>query len=158
MPMTEPTSTPKRPPVDFFLGLDYTFHVIASPDGGYVVRFPDLPGCLSQTDNLDDVPSLANEVRQLWIEAEYEAGRAIPLPTLAPEYSGKFNLRIPRSLHRKLVESAADDGVSLNQYVTMLLAQGDTEARVARRADDWGEAAGQPRHVAESPVPYDSER
>nr|WP_302848012.1 toxin-antitoxin system HicB family antitoxin [Paenibacillus sp. OK003] len=32
------------------------------------------------------------------------------------KYSGKFNLRVPRSLHRQLVERAAAEDVSLNQY------------------------------------------
>lgn len=31
-------------------------------------------------------------------------------------YNGKISLRIPKSLHRELVEDAALEGVSLNQY------------------------------------------
>ncbi len=34
------------------------------------------------------------------------------------EYSGKFNLRLPSMLHGQLVEKAASDGTSLNQWVT----------------------------------------
>jgi predicted HicB family RNase H-like nuclease len=37
------------------------------------------------------------------------------------EYSGKFNLRIPPSIHAQLVERAASDGRSLNQWVTDVL-------------------------------------
>lgn len=150
--MTDRTDTESRPPLDFYLGCDYTFHVVASPDGGYVIRFPDLPGCLTQTDRLADVPALADEIRQLWLEAEYEAGRPIPMPTFPPDYSGKFNLRIPRSLHRKLAESAASDGVSLNQYATMLLARGDTEERLSHRLDELAANLRSSRHAA---APYD---
>lgn len=32
------------------------------------------------------------------------------------EYNGKISLRIPRSLHKELVEAAKVEGVSLNQY------------------------------------------
>lgn len=39
------------------------------------------------------------------------------------DYSGKLNIRIPRSLHCRLVEEAKEDGVSLNQYILYKLAQ-----------------------------------
>lgn len=39
------------------------------------------------------------------------------------EYSGKLNIRIPKSLHSRLVEEAKGDGVSLNQYILYKLAQ-----------------------------------
>lgn len=32
------------------------------------------------------------------------------------DYNGKLSLRIPRSLHMKLVEDAKLEGISLNQY------------------------------------------
>lgn len=34
----------------------------------------------------------------------------------ACEYSGKISLRVPKSLHKELVEQARIEGVSLNQY------------------------------------------
>ena len=39
------------------------------------------------------------------------------------DYNGKISLRIPRSLHMKLVENAKHEGVSLNQYALYKLAQ-----------------------------------
>jgi len=115
--------------------MEYPFQVIASVDGGYVIRFPDLPGCVSQTDDLAEVGAIAEEIRALWIETEYEAGAEIPLPSYAEEYSGKFNLRLPRSLHRTLAESAAQEGVSLNLYVTMLLGRRDAQIQIERRLE-----------------------
>ena len=50
-------------------------------------------------------------------------GQAIPEPAPKEEYSGKFVVRLPRSLHRQLVESAEREGVSLNQLVNVALAQ-----------------------------------
>src|SRR5689334_2416742 len=41
-------------------------------------------------------------------------------PTVGPqrrEYSGKFNVRVPRSLHAALASEAEVEGVSLNQLV-----------------------------------------
>ncbi|RIK45325.1 MAG: hypothetical protein DCC58_06730 [Chloroflexi bacterium] len=40
------------------------------------------------------------------------------------EYSCRFNLHLPHSLHRQLVESADRDGGRLNQSVVALLLQG----------------------------------
>lgn len=39
------------------------------------------------------------------------------------DYSGRLNIRIPKSLHRRLSEGAKADGVSLNQYILYKLAQ-----------------------------------
>lgn len=112
--------------------MQYPFHVIADSDGGYVIVFPDLPGCMTQVESLDEVPAAAEEIRRLWIETEYAEGQDIPLPSYPEEYSGKFNVRLPRSL----AESAAREGVSLNQYVVMLLSRGDAQARLERRLDE----------------------
>ncbi|MEX2314111.1 MAG: toxin-antitoxin system HicB family antitoxin [Thermomicrobiales bacterium] len=129
------TATERRTLADY-LAMEYPFNVIADPDaGGYVIEFPDLPGCLTQVDTLDELPAMVEEVRALWIETTYELGQDVPMPSYPEEYSGRFNVRIPRSLHRNLVESAERDGVSLNQYVLTLLAQRDAQARVEAKLD-----------------------
>ncbi|MEX1159178.1 MAG: toxin-antitoxin system HicB family antitoxin [Thermomicrobiales bacterium] len=145
------TATERRTLADY-LAMEYPFNVIADPDaGGYVIEFPDLPGCLTQVDTLDELPAMVEEVRALWIETTYELGQDVPMPSYPEEYSGRFNVRIPRSLHRNLVESAERDGVSLNQYVLTLLAQRDAQARVEAKLDALlaGESsAGQPARLA----------
>jgi antitoxin HicB len=118
-----------------YLALEYPFKVLVDPDGGYVVTFPDLPGCLTHTDDIAKVGLMAEDVRRLWIETAYEEGHDIPLPSRPEEYSGKFVVRIARSLHRALAESAEDEGVSLNSYVASLLARGDAQARQERRRE-----------------------
>ena len=125
--------------LDQYLALEYPFNVVADPDGGYVILFPDLPGCMTQVEGLDDVGPMADEIRTLWIETEYERGAQIPLPSYPEEYSGKFVLRVPRSLHRDLAESAKREGVSLNQYVAVLMARRDAQARIERRLDEFGQ-------------------
>lgn len=39
------------------------------------------------------------------------------------EYSGRLMLRIPKELHKQLVEAAKENGVSLNQYALYKLAK-----------------------------------
>lgn len=122
--------------LDQYLALQYPLQAIADPDGGYVILFPDLPGCMTQVENLSEVGQAADEIRTLWIETEYERGSDIPLPSYPEEYSGRFNVRLPRSLHRSLAEAAKREGVSLNQYVLTLLARGDAQAQVEHHLQD----------------------
>ncbi len=134
-----------KPTLEEVLGRQYGFHVIADEDGGYVILYPDLPGCMTQVESVAEIPRAANEARELWLEAEYEMGADIPTPTYPETYSGKFNVRLPRSLHRRLAESAEAEGVSLNQYVTSLLERNDALGRVERRLDKLEPAKGHRR-------------
>lgn len=145
--------TTSREALEYYLNLEYPFNVIADPDGGYVILFPDLPGCITQADTLEDVITMARDARELWIETAYEDGMDIPLPTYPEEYSGRFNLRLPRSLHRALAESAKREGVSLNQYVVSLLARRDANARVERRIRDLESRLDDLRHRLEVAQP-----
>ena len=70
----------QRPPLSTILALDYRFESIADPDGGFVIRFPDLPGCLTQVETIEEIAAAAAEIKELWIETEYERGKDIPLP------------------------------------------------------------------------------
>lgn len=128
-----------RKPLEYYLGLQYPFVVHADPGGGYVIVYPDLPGCLSQAESLEEIPAMAEDARTGWIEMEYEEGRDIPEPSYQ-EYSGKFNVRIPKSLHRALADAAAQDGVSLNQYVVMLLSSGNTHVQLERESSGISDA------------------
>ena len=129
-------------PLEYYLGLEYSFNAIADPDGGYVVVFPDLPGCMTQGDTLDEVRHMAEEARMLWIEAEYDTDPdGIPLPSYPADCGGEVSLRIPKSLHRSLAESAEAEGVSLNEYAATLLAQGDARNRRGRQASAPGSAS-----------------
>lgn len=47
---------------------------------------------------------------------------AIPEPLSTKHYSGKFQLRLGEDLHRRLAMEAAEQHLSLNQYVTRKLA------------------------------------
>jgi len=122
-----------RKTLEEYLALEYPFQVIAEPEGGYTIVFPDLLGCMTQVDRVEEIGPMAEDARRGWIETVYERGMEIPPPSYPEEYSGKFNLRIPRSLHRQLAESAEREGVSLNQYVATLLAARDAQTQVERR-------------------------
>jgi antitoxin HicB len=114
----------ERKDLKFYLNLRYPITIHPDPDGGYVAEIEELPGCMTQAETIDEAFKAIEDARQVWINGTYEMGQDIPLPRDMEEYSGKFMVRIPRSLHRNLVCAAKREGVSLNQYVTNLLAAG----------------------------------
>lgn len=63
--------------------------------------------------------------RAMLAQAEVDDEPAVSLEKIKSEYefSGKLNIRIPKSLHCKLSQEAKRDGVSLNQYIIYKLAR-----------------------------------
>jgi len=51
-----------------------------------------------------------------------EQGEQIPVPLSERTFSGKFNVRVGEHLHRDLAMHAAEERMSLNQYVVKKLA------------------------------------
>jgi antitoxin HicB len=111
----------EKPSLEYYLNLQYPVTLYPDPEGGYVAQIKDLPGCLTQGETLEETMANINEARELWIETAYEAGDDIPNPCNDDSYSGKLLVRIPKSLHRRLAETAENEGVSLNQYIVSLL-------------------------------------
>lgn len=72
-----------------------------------------------------------------------ETGQEAPEPEIpreVEEFSGKFNVRIPKVLHADLTDLAEENEVSLNQMVTMLLTSAAVQARSGRLASRSSEA------------------
>ena len=113
-----------------YLSLPYKMEIEQDLDeGGYVVSFPDLPGCITCADTLEKAIELASDAKQEWIATALEDGVDVPLPNSLEDYSGQFKLRIPRSLHKQLAEHSKREGISMNQYCLYLLSRND--ARMA---------------------------
>ena len=51
-------------------------------------------------------------------------GEQIPVPLSDRQFSGRFNVRVGEHLQRNFATHAAEDGISLNQYVVKQLAAG----------------------------------
>jgi antitoxin HicB len=109
--------------LDYYSNLPYTIELTPSEGEGWFVRVKELPGCMSQGDTAEEALEMIQEAKTLWLGVALEDGLAIPQPRPEEEYSGKFVVRLPRSLHRELVERAQEEGVSLNQFVSTSLAR-----------------------------------
>lgn len=101
----------------------YTYRVQWSDeDEEFVATCAEFPS-LSWVDSdrvkaLQGILGLVKEV----VEEMGHSQEKIPTPFSSKDFSGKFNVRMPRELHRRLAIESAEQNVSLNQYVVTKLA------------------------------------
>ncbi len=129
--------------VEYYLGLPYGIVLRKDDEGDWVARIEELPGCTAHGKTREEALESLQEVQQAWIEDALAVGDAVPEPQPGEGLpSGKWLQRTPKSLHRKLVELAKREGVSLNQLATSILAEA-----VGRRHQAVPALTG--RHAAE---------
>lgn len=105
-------------------------------DEGFIAIAPDLPGCSAFGEDQASALVELKHAITAWQEAAASAGNPIPAPSQPAadvEYSGKFVLRVAKTMHRSLASSAQREGVSLNQYVVTLLSAAQSLQAVETR-------------------------
>lgn len=108
-----------------YMALPYTRLVqeLNDESGHYFYgRVLELDGCQSTGSTLEELYEDLSEAMEGYIEVKLENNLPIPIPEKPTDYSGKFNVRLPKSLHQRLVIEADKEGVSLNQLVLYKLA------------------------------------
>lgn len=109
-----------------YMRMPYRMEIVEDRDeGGFVISFPDLPGCITCGETIESAAANAMDAKRAWLEAAIDDGIAIDEPDSLENYSGQFKLRIPRSLHRSLAEHSKREGISMNQYCVYLLSRND---------------------------------
>lgn len=110
--------------IEYYMRLPYRVDIYPEDDG-FTAVVPDLPGCMTCADSLDEVWEMIEEAKELWLQVALEDGSYIPepAPVETEEYSGKFIVRLPKSLHRQISQRAQAEGTSLNQLVLSMLAE-----------------------------------
>ena len=132
-----------------YLALPYLMEMVKDRDeGGYVVSFPELPGCITCGETVESAVANAEDAKRAWIAAALEDGIEIHEPDDLENYSGQFKLRIPKSLHRSLSEHAKREGISMNQYCMYLLSKNDVA--LAKSACGRGNAMAIKNQIAET--------
>lgn len=116
--------------IEEYLAMPYRLEITPDADeGGFVASYPELPGCLTCAETMEEVVRNAEDAKRLWLEAAIEDGIEIREPGMVEDYSGQFKLRIPKSLHKSLAEHSKREGISMNQYCLYLLAKHDAAWR-----------------------------
>lgn len=110
----------------------------------YGVAVPDLPGCFSAGDTLDEALSHAEEAAAAWIDAALDAGEAVPAPSELeelrrhPEFAGwsfgviavdpavlddkaeRVNITLPRRVLHRLDALAKAKGETRSGYIAQM--------------------------------------
>jgi len=111
--------------VQEYMNLPYNIvirHVTDESGSYYFAKVQELEGCMSDGVTVEDAHSNIREAMEGWIESRLEAGFDVPKPVDIDNYSGKFVVRLPKSLHARLAAEAEREGISLNQYTLYKLA------------------------------------
>ncbi|GAC43430.1 type II toxin-antitoxin system HicB family antitoxin, partial [Paenibacillus popilliae] len=102
----------------YYMSLPYTVQIRFIKDESgeyYFATVAELDGCQSNGDTPEEALACIREAMEDYLLVKLEYGDDIPEPASADAYSGKFNVRIPKTLHRQLAEQSEREGVSLNQ-------------------------------------------
>jgi predicted RNase H-like HicB family nuclease len=121
---------------------------IGNETTAYGVIVPDLPGCFSAGDTIDDAVSAAEEAAAAWIDATLDAGGVVPSPSsietlrAQPDYAGwafgfieidpalldstveRINITLPRRVLRRLDAQARAAGETRSGYIAHLTLEG----------------------------------
>lgn len=95
----------------------------SAEDGEHVgtcIEFPSLSWLAPSMD--EALHGIQRLVAEVLIDMR-SSGEEPPAPFSEREYSGKFNLRVGGTLHRTLAKRAAEESLSLNQYVIQRVTQ-----------------------------------
>ena len=100
----------------------YTYRVTWSEDDneyvGLCAEFPSLSWLAKKPEAaLKGIRKLVKDV----VKDMHTQGETVPEPIACKHYSGKFIVRVPPQVHRKLAIQAAESGVSLNRLASSKL-------------------------------------
>jgi predicted HicB family RNase H-like nuclease len=111
----------------------------------FEARVTELPDVAEYADTYQEAYELAIDTIETTSEMLGEQGKVMPLPYVPEtDYSGRVTLRMAKSLHRRVSEISADEGVSVNQFITSALSYqvGGMVIQKRRRATDSGWSEG----------------
>jgi len=106
--------------LEYYLKLPYTIILHIDEDNSYVARLLELPDCIGVGKTKEEAVNELEIHKRLKLEGHLELGLPIPEPS---KYSGQFHLRVGTSLHESLARLAESENISLNQYITNILAR-----------------------------------
>jgi predicted RNase H-like HicB family nuclease len=106
-------------------------------DEGFIATAQDLPGCSAFGETQEEAIRELQDAITAWVAAAKAAGNPVPTPSVRPEFSGKFVVRVPKTLHASLVRQAKLEESSLNQYVVYLLAKHHEAHVTVKAAESW---------------------
>lgn len=110
--------------IDYYMSLKYPVIISREEDGSFFIEYPDLEGCFSCGDTLDEALEMGEDARKEWTVTAIENNIFIPEPKIADNCPETYKMHLPKSLYRQLQQNAKREGCSMNQYCVYLLSKG----------------------------------
>jgi antitoxin HicB len=110
------------PDIQGYMQLPYRMEIY-DDDGYWAAEFPDLPGLVAGHETWEGLQAAITDAKRAYFEAAIASGQPIPEPKRQEQFSGRFVLRLPKSLHRQAVQAAQSEGTSLNTFVVTAIAK-----------------------------------
>src|SRR5262245_20365410 len=102
----------------------YKIDLVWDPeDKIYIAQVPELDGCVSHGKTEFEALRNVEKAVEGWIKTAKEFKIKIPEPIPQRKFSGSFNVRVPKDVHRHLALKAAEEKVSLNHLISQILAK-----------------------------------
>jgi len=99
--------------------------------GGYLVEYPDIAGCMSDGETIEEAIANGREALRDCVAVFRESGRKVPKPGIE---AAQWRQRLPRTLYSKLTAQAQNEGVSINSFVTAIIAEAIGSRRAQQRS------------------------
>ena len=122
--MNDITIARHTPPYPFEAYTHVVRPLTTEEGGGFLISFPELSGCISDGETVEEAIINGRDVFACYVSALIDMGREVPAPNSNADVSGKFLVRLPKSLHAQLANRSKREGVSLNTMVVSYVAAG----------------------------------
>ena len=114
--------------LEYYMNLNYPVEILKIPEdegGGFSASIPQLGKYtyVAHGDTIKEAIENLNQTKKYFFERDLNEGIRIPEPVTddISDFSGKFVLRMSRSLHMKLKRQADENNISMNQWIVELL-------------------------------------
>lgn len=135
--MARKKPTPAEEEAQQLLLKPYSRMLIPQDEGGFSAEIVEFPGCFAEGETPEEAYANLERAAASWLVAVVEKGESVPAPLTNYEISGRFALRLPKTLYARAAKYAAREGVSLNQFIVNAVAERLGEAQAIDRIEKF---------------------
>ena len=67
--------------IEYYMSLPYKMEIVPDiEEGGFIASYPELPGCITCAETMEQIIEYAVDAKREWLVAELEEGRKNPEP------------------------------------------------------------------------------
>jgi predicted HicB family RNase H-like nuclease len=101
----------------------YSIYLAEDEEGDFLAHFIEMPNVSAFAESPEQALVELKHVWEAMKESYCKHDENIPIAPARKEYSGQFNVRIDKRVHKKLAVEATIAGLTLNALVSQKLAQ-----------------------------------